>query len=655
MANEELFVLDGLSFNDAALILEEVDLTPPSPRPEWAQGADSDGALLVRDPLFENRVIRMKVRVAQKATMLLAAQAIAGISRKLQECEMEPDGLPLVWTPADGTVVGKTFYVLSGSITELPVSWEGLYFAKSPIVTLELTCKPHGYGAEVVLSAVSSTEPVLTLTVANVPGDVPAEGRLIVTDPAGTAQARRTVEWGLEQRYYNAATSLLIDSDSLVTAGYSGTGNTRTGAYDPGAVGNSVVRALVGTIPSAVCSTGDQSHVGSFRVRARIFSVGTASTKIRLTWQDGDGPLNSNAYATVPVPDAWCEVDLGIITITPARIGAQRWLGRLDAFGATGVVETLDVDYLRLVPTEGYGRARGPNVPQVGIAVGQDGFGSAVDGSVLNARVAEIGGSWVTSGVATDFTALTQRTGRNTTTEATPRFAILGSGTYANVNVSAVVTFEGARTLAWRSGLIARWTDSNNYLAAVIRNPNVGLLQIVQVIAGVETVLAAVTQSVGTSTVQLTVTTSGAVTATFGTVMLGATSAALATGGTLATGKVGITDRAVTAATNEARMFDNFAAVETPPSIPAIYPGRTIEFRSDGSALRQNAAGTTYGQAPSYRGSRFMVPAAGDKNRTSRVVVSAARNDLDAGAHDPLADNLTAQIAYVPRWLVVRG
>src|SRR3954471_16900450 len=89
----------------------------------------------------------------------------------------------------------------------------------------------------------------------------------------------RTLIWGAEYMNYNpgAPWSLLLDSDSLVTSGFAGTGATRTGAYDPGASGNSVIRTTVIGSTQAICGTGAQPHIGSFRVKARVYSVGSFS------------------------------------------------------------------------------------------------------------------------------------------------------------------------------------------------------------------------------------------------------------------------------------------------------------------------------------------------------------------------------------------
>ena len=216
MATLEQLVLDGLALNDVTNYrLQGFDAPPPKKRSEWVTGGDADGAALVRDPLFENREITLRVRVTQRATMDLALAAVAAISDKLEEADKHPEGLDMVWTPANGTK-SVTFKVLSGEVTGLPVTMDGDdagWFKNSPVVNVTLTCKPFAYGAEVVGSGTSSATPFVTLTVAGVTGDVPAEGRLIVTDAA--TQSRRYAEWGLEQRYYDVAQSLIVESDNM--------------------------------------------------------------------------------------------------------------------------------------------------------------------------------------------------------------------------------------------------------------------------------------------------------------------------------------------------------------------------------------------------------------------------------------------------------
>lgn len=654
----EGWTFDGTNINGTDISIEEVDLTPPAKRSEWAQGADSDGAALVRDPLHENRTIKFKLRIERTASMLLALQKIAALSRKIEECEQNPDGLPLVWTPADGTVGPLTFYVLSGFVSELPIAVQGDsgWFVNAPSVSVELTCKPFGYGAEVVGSGVSSTAPVLTLTVANVPGDVPAEGRLIVTDAA--TQNRRTVEWGLEQRFYDPATSLIVDSDDMVVTGYAGVQATRAGAYDPNGTGNNVVRTTLAGAATAAVGLPVLTHVGSYRVRARVYATGDA--RLRLAWQDGSGPSAANSYAAPPAVNAFSDMDLGVITIAPARLGSQVWSGDLQASGSG----TIDIDYLTLVPNrEGYGRARGETRTKVNVLIAYDKPDYSVSLVNLNGLAPKVGAAWATAGSGVDFQTWVGRFARFTSASdaSVYRTATIGGSATDTQVTSDVLFYTDNVSSSFTAGIMARYVDASNFLMAsvVLLKGSASVFQIVQRVTGTDTVLASKVMAVAPPYdmgLSLSATADGAVVAQFGTDALAVQSSVVATGGALASGKAGLVHRDIKTGGNSSNPFwSNISVSKAFPLSPAVYSGRTIEFRSSGDALMQNSGGTVYGQAPSYRGSRFLIPPAGDKNRTSRIAVRAHRNDLDAGAFEPLGDNLTAQVRYTPRYLVVNA
>ena len=158
MALTEGAVLDGLDLNAGGLTLEGLLCPPPRKRGEWATSADVDGAALIRDPLSDNREVVVRVRADQQATMDQALAKIAALSRKLEEAEQNPDGLGLVWTPAQATGA-LTFYVLSGQIEELPIETAGDaagWFVKAPVATLRLTAKSAAYGDEVIPTTVAN-------------------------------------------------------------------------------------------------------------------------------------------------------------------------------------------------------------------------------------------------------------------------------------------------------------------------------------------------------------------------------------------------------------------------------------------------------------------------------------------------------------------
>ncbi len=669
MATNESLVFGGVELNDFTnYSLDTLDMPPPPKRPEWATGADTDGAQLVRTPLFGQRTITITLRVEPQASMDTALAKLAAIGDQIEEASRQPDGVALVWTPATGTK-SITFYVLEGEITGIPIDITSGWFVRAPKFSLVLTCKPFGYGPEVVGSATSSTAPAMTVTVASVAGDVPAEGRLIVTDAA--TQARRYVEWGLEQRYYNASTSLLIDSEDLVTSGFAGTQATRTGGYRRSGASNDVVRAsLLTQTPVAICGTGNLAHVGTFRVKARVYSTATR-LQVRLTWLNGDGPLQANTWTTTAIANDFAEVDLGTISIPPTVSGTQRWTGRIEAYDASATGTTLDVDYLVLVPAgEGYGVARAAATYTPGVATGHDEFNGITAGTALNGRTATAGGTWATSGATTDFTATAPpfhdgvETRSTTSDSGFGRFAILGSTNFTDVE-AGVKIFRNSQITGTRQGLVVRWVDASNFLLAYAYTELVGGTPLygfclTKVIAGVETILALIPNTTtgynAWGGIRLTVSalgtysayqldTSGATTAT-----ITGQDTALATGGVLATGKPGFLDHGP--AFGGYRYYDDFYVGTPAPEPIAIYSGRSLEVRSS-DTLRQDSSGTYTGRPNSYRGSRFYIPQAGTAARTSRILVKADRNDLSVSPSGARGDNLTVQVAVTPRYLNV--
>lgn len=525
---------------------------------------------------------------------------------------------------------------------------------------------------EIAPNVFVSITPIVTGDLVGVPGDVPGEGVLTIIETA--AQSRRHVEWGLEgPGTYDASTSLLLDSDSLVTSGFTGSLATTTGAYDPNAAGNNSITATVWSTSAVMCGTGNQSHVGVFRIKARVQLL--AQTYIRFTWRAGDGPWTSNDWVLSPAPNVssgahWAEVDLGTITVPAAVAGTQRWEGRVEVYDtgtAPGSGQAI-LDYLELIPTAaGYGKARATSVYQAGSIVAADSFTSTTAAVALNARVAPAGGTWATSGSATDLAFADDLSGeqikRATTSDAGPRFAILGSTAYTDSQVEVLMYRSGTPFTVGElieQGVIARWVDSSNYVRATLTRvaPLTLTFALVQRVAGVDATIA--TQSLsssGTAAVflcmRLAVYAAGRVVATVldaskASVIasIEAASTVLATGGALDDGKPGIYDYSPTASALT-RYYDDFS-MSTPPAEPiALYSGQTLKVRSD-DVIRDDATGVYAGRPPSYRGSRFLVPVG-----TSRAVVKARRNDIDVVEDANVTDSTTMQILWTPRVLAV--
>ena len=650
-----------------SLQLSALTMNPPAKRPEWASNGDMDGAALVRIPYHNSREGTFQVR-AMDGSMDQAIQAIKLLEDKLQEAITlgagGGPGLPCLWTPSHATT-GLTFYMLHAEITDLPISYESGWFAQHPVLTVNFTAKPFLYGDEVTGPTATGTAPLLTLEVPSVPGDVPAEARLVITD--NSSQARRWCEWGLEQRNFShtSPAPLLIDSEDLVVSGFAGALATRTGGYRRAGAAHDTVSATILPQPIALCGTGDLPHVGTFRVKCRVWATSTAEY-YRLTWRSGDSQYGSNAWAQPVATGNFNELDLGEITIEAAEAGTQKWSGRIEAYTTTAGGEVGEVDYLLIFPVgEGYGRLEAGYAYQAGVTTRWDRFASTTAGSALNGRTAPLGGAWVTSGSAAGdflfsdggFGIGSEELKRAVTDPSIPRFAALGSAV-TDTEVGMTVRLHVLGGPLAQVGTVARFVDSNNYIAGyVTTSPTGTFLQLLADSLGSTTYSAnqLITLAADTSySIRLIVYVSGRTIVTL-TDAGGATLAALdalipdaAPGGGLTSGKPGLLD--FNAATN-ARYFDN-VYVATPAAEPTIInSGRALEVRSDAN-LRQSSDGASYGDIPS-RGSRPFIPPAGDANRTTRIAVRAAREDPVTMASRNDGDSLTIATFLTPRYLAL--
>jgi hypothetical protein len=665
----ESWAIDGVSLTSGNFVLLELTADPPKERQDWVSAADSESAALFRQPKHENRTITMKIRVTPQASMNAALDQVGAVVDKLRKASGTTTGVPLVWTPGNSSR-SATFTVLTGEITGLPISMDGdgySWILQRPILNLELTCQPYGYGTETLTSVTTSAIPFAVMDVVAT-GDAPALGRLIVTDNA--FQSRRHVEWGLEGPLtYNNATSLLVDSDDMVTTGFSGTGAVTTGAYDPNSAGNnSISLTLVASTTTALCGTGNLSHVGVFRVKARVQS-GALANQFRLAWKSGDGPLNRNAWVSTTNTAGWIELDLGTITVPATISGTQRWTGQIEVLATATSPGTAVIDYLILVPqADGYGLARAVYSYSAGIATGYDAFVGTTAAAALATRAAPLGGSWATSGDATDFAfqdnfnataadGIESISRATTAAETNGRFAILGSTAYTDTQVDVRARI-GSATFNTEQSLIARWVDSSNYLRLSVPTGGAGVdtVKLETVVAGAVVTLASANfnnvyrtnyrfRLIAFSTGRAL----GYVLADDGTtvlVSLDASSSALATSGALVNGKAGLRDRP-TGATVGSRYFTAFS-VSTPPTEPiAIYSSRTIQFRYD-DTIRDDSTATYTGRPQSYRGSRCLIPPG-----TSRVFAKARRNDVVTALDDQVTDSTKIQVGWTPRYLAV--
>lgn len=521
--------------------------------------------------------------------------------------------------------------------------------------------------------ALRSTEPLFAFEVPRVPGHVDALADLTLTDVSG--QSRQHVEVGLESgSEYDPAVNPpnIIDSDQLVTAGLGGAQNTRSGAFDPLASGNSVVRMTLSNAPLAVCSTGDQSHVGTYKVKARVWGAGIEALKggpvyIRLAWRDGSGPWARNKWATVPALGAFTEVDLDYVTLTKAPSGGtQKWEGRIEAYSANPG-DTIDVDYIEVLGASRLAKSRAasadPTAAPAALSAADEFAQTAGNLDAPKAPRIPSGGSW---GVAnrtaangyqvTGSGSLVRTAGSDggiTTPYSSGSFAFVGPSLSA-LAVQADCSFSGLGGLnVFWYGIIARYTNTSNYvLLALNPTQSAGLSKLVLYACsgGVATLIDQSTSTLwsGANLVYrlgLALTPSGEYTISInGVPILRGASPLLGTSSVPA-GQSGLYN--YNSSTGSTTTYDNFLTW-APEQDYAIYASRHTRFR-ESDVIRQDPGGTIYGPAPAPTGARLRLPPAGRASRVSRLAVKARRNDVDRSFDDQISDGLQTSLKLTPR------
>lgn len=644
-ADLEELALDGLDLNDDANFdAEALVVTPPSKRLVWLAQRHGDA---LGDVGTERRTITLRIRPRVTGTMDGALAKLAQITDKLQKAERTEGGIEFTWTPA-GSSKTVTAYVLAGEITGMPVVVTGDdagWFIRRPPVEIRLDCRPFLYGPEETITAVTNANPLQEIVLSAVKGDVPAEGRLVLTDNA--TQARDFADWGIHTGTVAESTAaVLIDSASLTVSGYSGTATTRTGAYSA----SGVVRGTTSPNWVALATTGALTTFhGARRVKLRLYTT-TADAQVRVAWRSGDSLLTRTAPVTPHLTNLWVEVDLGVIDV---RNGETVEI--IPEFRADTAGQSLDCDYILQMPADRYAKARA--VTQMTTPTSfdaRDEFDQTA--GALTGKTAPVGGAWSGSGDADDFTVETtgktaQRTAVSDSSLSNGRFAYVGSAVGAS---GARVGFKFSSfpqlgTGAWL-GVLARRSASGWLFAGLQLQSTISASRFVVAKSGTIIQQTDPSYYFGLANTlyyaEVEVTTAGTYTArlighTGENVLISLTGydADLVAGQPLATGTRGFYD--AWASTNvSTRNFDHFAAW-TYTNDRAIYSGQSFEFRSD-SSKRENAAGTKLADYTT-RGSRFYVPQAGDEGLVSRVVARAKRNDVETLPDDQIADSTTAQ------------
>jgi hypothetical protein len=220
-------------------------------------------------------------------------------------------------------------------------------------VTVGLMARPYARGPQVTLTSMTkgTTTSALTFTQTALAGDVPATGSLVLHELDSVS--RRSVVWGVQAT--NSPQPLVLEAEGLTLGSGASTVITDAAASSGQAVTNAMT-----TLPAVLTidpsGGGIRSHIGNYRVMARIRASSSADVDLQFAWASGYPSVLAGLTATIPAAYAnnnYRLVDFGVINIAERVVGNQRWRGELFAFKNTGSTSSVTVDCLYLVPLDG--------------------------------------------------------------------------------------------------------------------------------------------------------------------------------------------------------------------------------------------------------------------------------------------------------------
>jgi hypothetical protein len=533
-------------------------------------------------------------------------------------------------------------------------SWLQTHKNVDPDAELRLELIPDWYGDERQLGDhVETTNTELIWTETNIAGDYPGRIRLVVDNDDAT-NPQRSLLWGVRARNYSNST----------TARLTYSAPTELTALDQAfASGAWIVHQNVSTQWTPVLSTtllgsgAAMTHTGTYRV----WALAQTSTSIRLRWLWDVGDF-LNPVANEPVTFGGTSgriVDLGQVRLDRVPAGTHRWQGMLQAASDVGG-GFVQVQRLWFQPVdEGSGVLRAPVNPEPGLSsfAARDEFNQT--SGALNGKTLPVGGAWSGAGDTDDFvinaTSHTlQRTAISDTSVTTGRFGVAGGSSFSTVVVQGDIQLAGID----RQMVIARYGSANTWVGAGFRQNSFVVVEGYSAGVGVVAFSAPMALNVdGWYTVRAYLDTSGNILVWVfpqggspGTAQIVGRDSNLATGGALASGRVGVYD-AWTAATARTRSYDNFAAW-VPTTDAVLFNGRSAELRTEGM-FRQDSTGAAYGPVSYLTGDLPRIPPSGLENRTVQFFVKADRTDMDVLSGAGFADDISARVSYRPSWLHV--
>jgi len=371
-----------------------------------------------------------------------------------------------------------TYDLRVAEVTEAPQDL-GIGMKRAEIA-LGYEALPGGRGPEVQIGGnyEETTLPALVFTAKDVPGDMPALGRLVLEDRSGSNQ--QIARWGFQSESYDAATTarLYYEAEELTLIG------TAAKAAQAGASGGNVVTSpgLVSSFQPIIglkLSSGEYlTHAGTYRVLARTYRPEANSGEVSLMLAYAQGTFSSATENTPAVAapndreNTFTIVDLGLVTLT-----GEKWEGFI--FGASSFNgDKVSIDSIMLIPVdEGSGVLEIADAKVVPSLLSMaDAFTGTAEGNVTG-KSAELGGVYeaMPGSDTTDFQITTHQLWRSATSDTgTKPFPGRGIGTplqFTDVAVSSDFYFpdEGPDF-----GHVVSYVDSKHFVAIMLYSLGLG-------------------------------------------------------------------------------------------------------------------------------------------------------------------------------------
>lgn len=645
----------GITFHTGDWQIEALDLGVPGVRDELVSSADADGAVPYRVGKREAVEWSARIRLVKQPSKDAALGKLRELEGALASAEaaaargvVDPgvDAARLVWRPEGATSAG-VLPLIRAEITERPIEVTGDsagWFLDMPVITIGGLRDPFVWGdlTEVASGTASGAPLAQILGLPAIGGSVAPWVKVTVEETA--SRDRNQLFAGLEvpsQAGSPSGASLVVPPSNMDTSGYSGT------------VSGGRLTCTSSEWVGAAAYT--DFHLGSYRVIAALVK---GAGSIRFRWGTVGGAYTLNVPQS-PDNGTFRDLDLGAIDVSREQGGM--WAGVLETSG------TVSLAGLILVPMDTWVSAETPP--------GSSGLGTkVVDGNLTgsgslsgSALTLPSGQSWAVTGTWTKQPGYVQRTA---VSEGTVQAALAGTSNYSGVQVSAEVFPQTVNpgTFA-HTGVLLRYVNASNFVSAVLVGWNgvYYVLSLGATVGGVQIPLYGVDQGLTDPgrvspgrwvKIVCSIDTQGRWQLAFGQgaplsgdpvaserLVAAGQHPALASGGALASGKVGLIDRwpAATAAT---RNFRSFVAHGTTLSQEPMLPsGKSLEITPAGMVTVDGDR-----RRVSHRGGMFQPP----PDQTSRLLVGTRRfAGMASTEAEGKTDNQRITVHARRRWLQV--